>query len=310
VAEGTPNSVGRANLELGVNAKPMEKGLDAAKAEAVKKVEETEKAVQLKREANAVKESTKESASASSAVASNIKRSGDEAATAGIKFGQLKAGLLAIVAAAQQLWKGLKDARSAGEDFGASMRNIEAAFRSDVQASLDPITKRREEIARTAREQNAALEEEIRQRNIIQDLVAAAYGDPEIEARRQKIAEETRAALNRLNETKKQDTDRLGEEARAELRASRAKIDLARKRIADEAEERARAEIEANKRIEDDRRARMEETYAQLGRLQQAQFTQLRNDINGLFQTSGLEVGINRIGALIETMIQKIGDQR
>lgn len=45
-------------------------------------------------------------------------------------------------------------------------------------------------------------------------------------------------------------------------------------------------------------------------RAQREQFAELRNDINGLFNTSGLEVGINRVGQLIETLIQKVGDNR
>jgi len=45
-------------------------------------------------------------------------------------------------------------------------------------------------------------------------------------------------------------------------------------------------------------------------RAQAADFAQLRSEINGLFNTSGLEVGINRVGQLIETLIQKVGDNR
>ena len=45
-------------------------------------------------------------------------------------------------------------------------------------------------------------------------------------------------------------------------------------------------------------------------RQQREQFQELRNDINGLFNTSGLEVGINRVGALIQTLIDKVGDNR
>lgn len=89
-------------------------------------------------------------------------------------------------------------------------------------------------------------------------------------------------------------------------------------------QERVRMAKEAQEKIDQDRResisqlmrdqAEAEDYYAQRdqarARAQQEQFAQLRSEINGLFNTSGLEVGINRVGQLIETLIQKVGDNR
>ncbi len=89
-------------------------------------------------------------------------------------------------------------------------------------------------------------------------------------------------------------------------------------------QERVRIAKEAQEKIDQDRResirqlvqaqAEAEDYYAQRDqarmRAQQEQFAQLRSEINGLFNTSGLEVGINRVGALIQTLIDKVGDNR
>ncbi len=89
-------------------------------------------------------------------------------------------------------------------------------------------------------------------------------------------------------------------------------------------QERVRLAKEADEKIAQERRdsirklmedyAAIEDYYAQRDRArmqaQREQFAQLRNDINGLFNTSGLEVGINRVGALIQTLIDKVGDNR
>jgi len=40
------------------------------------------------------------------------------------------------------------------------------------------------------------------------------------------------------------------------------------------------------------------------------QFSQLRGEINSLFNAGNIEVGINRLGGLLEVLIQKTGDGR
>lgn len=89
-------------------------------------------------------------------------------------------------------------------------------------------------------------------------------------------------------------------------------------------QERVRLAKEADEKIAQERRdsirqliadyAAVEDYYAERDRArmreQQAQFAQIRNDINGLFNTSQLEVGINRVGSLIQTLIDKVGDNR
>lgn len=311
--EGGP--IGRANVELGADTSKLEAGLSAAKEKTVAAVVATEKAAAAQRAAVPESEkpaaTTEKAAQAAKSLEVNTRNAGNEAATAGVKFAQLKAGLLAIAGAATKLWEGIKGARSAGEDFGRTMSGVEQAFRADVLASLDALSQRREAIMRTSREQKDAIEAEIRQRGILQDLVAFATDDPDVEARRQKIETETLAALNRLSETKKKNTveeDRI--EAEAVLRNLAARRHLEQMKAEDAAIIRVAAETEANRLIEEDRVRRAAATMQELARMQQAQFAQLRNDINGLFNTSQLEVGINRVGSLIQTLIDKVGDNR
>jgi hypothetical protein len=309
----TDGPIGKANVELGATTTNLDATLAEAKAKTIQSVTETEKAVAAKTASTAAESpaaSTEKAAKAAEVLADNTQKAGKEAATAGIQFAQLKAGLLALAGAATQLWDGIKGARSAGEDFGRTMRGVEDAFRTDIVGSLDAISQRREAILRTAREQKDALDAEIRQRGILQDLVAFATGDPEAESRRQKIEAETQAALKRLADTKKDAASARDEEAEAEVRAYGARRRLAIARAEDDAKIRIAAEIEANRIIEEDRVRRAAETMRELSRLQSSQFAQLRSELNGLFNTGGLEVGINRVGQLIETLIQKVGDNR
>jgi len=288
MAETSKNSAGEIAVDITGNTDPLKKKLAEMKSES----EAAAKQVGAK------------------GVGEGLKETNKEASTLGIKFAQLKVGMLAIAGAAKQLWDGIKGAAAATEDFGRSMRSVEQAFRTDIEDNLDALGKRRAEIIRIAQSQKDALDAEIRQRSIIQDLVAFATNDAAAQAVRQKIDTETDLAMKRVGMIKKQDLDRLAASAQEELRLGNARINLARNRAEDEAAARVQAEIEANRIIEEDKRRRGLETQAELMRMQQAQFAQLRNDINGLFNTSGLEVGINRIGALIETLIQKTGDSR
>lgn len=336
MAETSKNSAGEIAVDITGNTDPLKKKLAEMKSEseaAAKRVEQKP----------------------TSGVSGGIKDAAQESDKLGIKFAQLKVGMLAIAGAAKQLWDGIKGARAAGEDFGKTMRNIEAAFRSDIIASLDPITQRREEILRTAKDQKDALEAEIRNRGILEDFIASLYNDPEAEARRRKIEEETKAALRRLdqsvidgNKKKLEEVKRQNEEARAalldgedkdraEMRIKAAAImksirEAESKDIADQYRESLQllyagynakrdAARETSKKIAADEEARTRELVDREEEIRRrasnraseemrAQFANLRNDINGLFNTSGLEVGINRIGALIETLIQKTGDSR
>lgn len=117
-------------------------------------------------------------------------------------------------------------------------------------------------------------------------------------------------------------------EKQAEITALVKYTDAQYKLASDVAEKIARDREEAERKVEETLREERRDSMRQLiddyrevsdyyarqqrdmMNAQREQFAQLRNDINGLFNTSGFEVGINRIGALIETLIQKTGDSR
>ena len=292
MAEGG-NTIGRANVELGADTSKLSAGLK----EAQKQTEETVKAAE--------KSAQKHEAKASQG-------------SDGFGFGAAKGAVLALIAAVQKLVLGIKEARNSGEEFAASMRDIESAFRTDTSAGLDPFTKRREEIEKTKQ----ALLDQIRiqeqQRSLLQDIVGRATGEAESEAKRTKILQEATDAQRRNIENARESERKAAEEkqkeeqrkASDELRNSAARIRLAQKRAEDEAQVRIEAEIKANEKIEEDRRKRMEQTMRDLYAMQSEQFAALRGEINSLFNTGQLEIGINRLGALLEVLVQKTEDRR
>lgn len=99
-----------------------------------------------------------------------------------------------------------------------------------------------------------------------------------------------------------------------EAKKAQEKIDADKRQSDLELRMEERAAMLADIRKKQEAQADAEDYYAQRNRAmmqaQREQFAQLRNDINGLFNTSGLEVGINRVGALIQTLIDKVGDNR
>lgn len=99
-----------------------------------------------------------------------------------------------------------------------------------------------------------------------------------------------------------------------EARKAQQKIDDDKKRADAERRLEERSAMLADIRKIAEAQADAEDYYAERDRArmreQQAQFAQIRNDINGLFNTSQLEVGINRVGSLIQTLIDKVGDNR
>jgi hypothetical protein len=61
---------------------------------------------------------------------------------------------------------------------------------------------------------------------------------------------------------------------------------------------------------EAEKRAAQARSAAEFQRTINEQFAQMRGEINSLFNTGNVEVGINRLGSLLEVLIQKTGDSR
>lgn len=292
MANGDP--IARGNIELGVDASKLDAGMKEAKKKAEEAVATTEKAAN---------KTTQKAA----------QNGGDV-----FGFGAAKAAALALVGAVQRLTLGIKEAMSSGEGLVTTFRAIEDAFRSDTTAGLDPITKRRIEIEKTKDAMLDQLRVQEQQRNILADIVALASGNAEIEAQRVKILQEAEDAQKRLVKSAEEAAKnaaadaakKANADAEAELRAFGARRRLAIAKAEDDAAIRVEAELRANKIIEDDKRRRAAESIAELGRLQSEQLAQLRNDINALYSSGNLEVGIGRVASLLETLIAKTEGRR
>ena len=70
-------------------------------------------------------------------------------------------------------------------------------------------------------------------------------------------------------------------------------------------DERAQTEKDANKKIADEKRQAEERAAKAFAEAQRASFTQLQSQINSLFNTGNMEVGINRVAGLIQVLIDK-----
>jgi hypothetical protein len=64
-----------------------------------------------------------------------------------------------------------------------------------------------------------------------------------------------------------------------------------------------------DREAQEERKAQNELAVEQARQVQE-QFSQLRGEINSLFNAGNIEVGINRLGSLLEVLIQKTGDGR
>ena len=92
--------------------------------------------------------------------------------------------------------------------------------------------------------------------------------------------------------------------------------DRAEARRVEEMETAAGARLAVEELVEDYRKAAdvyrdaMRAANEDIARQQQAQLTQLRNDINALYSSGNLEVGIGRVASLLETLIAKTEGRR
>jgi len=70
-------------------------------------------------------------------------------------------------------------------------------------------------------------------------------------------------------------------------------------------DDREKAERDANQKIADEKRQAEERAAKAFAEAQRASFTQLQSQINSLFNTGNMEVGINRVAGLIQVLIDK-----
>lgn len=328
--EGGP--IGRANIELGAVTTGLEADLAAAKAKTVQSVTETEKAAAAKA-AEATVAASQSQATAQRAVEAATQQSEAKAKT----FGDSLKGLIAPVRAVTTAFTGLIGIFST---FTAVIGLVIYGF----QKITEEARKKREVIDAAKK----SFKEYVEQLEKLQKVTLTKNDDPvkditerydaQIAKEREVYDELLKQALIRRTNYKEvmsnlinERDQRVADLEKAKQQAIAAEVQLSEFKVksARDAQEKIAADIRrVNEELRMEERSAMladirkiaeaqadaEDYYAQRNRAQmqaqREQFAQLRNDINGLFNTSGLEVGINRVGALIQTLIDKVGDNR
>jgi len=294
---------------------------------------------------------------AASGLAGGMKGAAEQSKFLNIGVAATAGAVAAVARAADQLWKGIKGFGDGARAIASDLRAIESQFRSDITASLDPITARREEIEKTKKAALEQLETEKTSRGIIGDIVGLVTDEAEQRIKIQKIETEAAAAQARLQQKAKDDAKKAEEDAakkkqeeetRATEEASKVARDLyiqsldergqLEARFADEIaelekkrdaaktdaerelyeqaiqsresiflndlktlNERKEQEKKDNKEVADDR----EKKQREMMKAQMEQFATIRQQIKSLFNTGNMESSINRVGDLIQVLIDK-----
>jgi len=224
-----------------------------------------------------------------------------------------------------------------------------AARTDEMRAMLedDPRKRINERFAEQQRELNekinAEKNEDVRQQledqlDILYDLQAAelkkiddekqAKLDAEAQVNADKAAADAERTANRLADLKEENEaaaialiEDPRKKADAEYEARRKKIE---DNIANETDANIRAELQNKLALldqqhkvtlgnitkeENEKKAAQQRAQQDFQRAMAEQFGQLRGEINSLFNTSNVEVGINRLGSLLQVLIQKTGDR-
>lgn len=372
--------LGRGLIEIGANLAPLEKGLAEAQAKTRAALgsisggvaggasgaagatgaagSSTASATNAKQFA----ESMQRAAPATATVAVETKKV--ETATAGaakqakffdVSISSLRSGgvLGGLTAAIGKAYQGFKQFGDSARQLGAELRAIESQFRSDINASLAPLSQRTQEIERARKAALDQLEAQQAERGIIADLVGWYTDEAELAVKIQKINQEADMAQKRNQEKAVEEAKKaVEEEKKKKQEATKAAQKLARdlyiqslderrqieEKFSDDVEElyvkrkaaQTKAEYDAytealNNRKEihandirqlDERKQKELEDQANITRekekqqrdfmkAQAEQFGQLKSQINSLFNTGNMEVGINRVAGLIQVLIDK-----
>jgi hypothetical protein len=163
------------------------------------------------------------------------------------------------------------------------------AFQKSEQEKADTETDRQREEKERERERRDERLQNIRDENEAARI--ALIEDP-----RQRAEEEFQANKRRLEKEIAAETDQATKYAlQGKMQLLEATHQQTLRNIDREAQEERKAQ---------------NELAAEQARQVQEQFAQLRGEINSLFNAGNIEVGINRLGSLLEVLIQKTGDGR
>ena len=241
MATGEP--LGSARIDIEANVKPLEAGMDRAKAVATTKAAEIQRAATV----------TATAGGASPAAATQaVTAAKNGAAAAGVSMVALAGAIGAVLRGLDELYRGFKAFQGAGGALGDELKAIQAAFQGIAKINLDTVSNQVRQTETLAAAQRRSLEIEIEKRNIIQEAAEFVYGNSTEAVKLQAIEQNRLATLNAIVANEKEAAKIKAEAARED--ANRVRDEL-RQKMSEEALEKRR---EIEKEIEDDRIASVE----------------------------------------------------
>ena len=146
-------------------------------------------------------------------IAENTKAAANESKFLSVGVAGMAGAVAGLGRALNELWKGIKGFGDGARALANDLKNIESQFRSDITASLDPISKRTQEIENQKKAALDALETERASRGIIGDIVGLVSDEAEMKIKIQKIENEAAAAQQRNREAQKKANEEAAKEA-------------------------------------------------------------------------------------------------
>lgn len=313
MAEGGNNTIGRANVELGADTSKLSAGLKDAK----KQTEETVAAVEKK--AAQASPQVESISIATKTLGERMSNATKPIRAVVAAFTQMLAIVSAVTGAIGLVVYGFnkitEEARKKAEAIAAATEAFKKYKEELSKTQSESLTGRTDEVQQITKRYNAQIDKE---KELYYQLERAAW------KKKTNYTETLSQIVNERDERVKALEDEKQKEIAAVVRYTAAQQKLADEAAKAAAETKLKAEQDALDKIKEERKRDMDELTdywmsinqeitkqnTENMRAQQQQFSQLRNEINGLFNTNQLEIGINRLGALMEIMVQKIGDSR
>jgi hypothetical protein len=226
--------LGRGLIEIGANLAPLEKGLAEAQAKTraalggaavgggattaggaasgATSFDASKSAKEYASEMTRAQGVVSNVANESKKVASNTKEAATQSKFINIGVAATAGAVATLGRALDQLWKGFKGFGDSARALGSELRAIESQFRSDITASLDPLSQRTQEIEKARLAALEQLEVQRQERGIIGDIVGYFSDEAELAVKTQKINEEAAKAQKRNQDKAAADAKKAAEQ--------------------------------------------------------------------------------------------------
>jgi len=340
MANGDP--IARGTIELGANTAPMEAALTDAKGKAVESAKQTENAVQDAREKVKQERAARIAAEEVARAATQVQTATQPASQAAESFGKRMQKLTEPLRATVGAFTAIMGSFTAIVAIGGTVAGVFIAIGKALTAKADAAKAAAAELAKFQRQL-----EILRNSDVTEALDPDPEGTAIKKRYAERLEAEYDLTLKAAMAAEKAGNKRRAEEILADGKATELRLrDEEQKELksaetrwrlrqglakqAEEDAEKARLDAvrEADDALQEERKRDMEELMGywtdiqnkadadraaaqrDLMRQQAEQLAQLRNDINALYSSGNLEVGIGRVASLLETLIAKTEGRR